>query len=151
MGNIDAVASAYSLYDYHIAADIGGDAAYDNLNERAKARGLRLASDMVPNHTGIFSDWVLYRPHYFIQSDHPPFPNYSFTGENLSSDPSIEVRIEDGYYRHSDAAVVFQRIDKNNGVVKYLYHGNDGTNMPWNDTAQLNFMNPEVLFCQLKG
>lgn len=144
MGNIDAVASAYSLFDYHIAADIGGDAAYDNLNERAKARGLRLASDMVPNHTGIFSDWVLHRPHYFIQSDHPPFPNYSFTGENLSSDPSVEVRIEDGYYRHSDAAVVFQRIDKNNGVVKYLYHGNDGTNMPWNDTAQLNFMNPEV-------
>ncbi len=144
MGNIDAVASAYSLYDYHIAADLGGDAAYDNLNDRAKARGLRLASDMVPNHTGIYSDWVLHHPEYFIQSDYPPFPNYSFTGENLSQDPSIEVRIEDGYYRHSDAAVVFQRIDKNNGIVKYLYHGNDGTNMPWNDTAQLNMLKPEV-------
>lgn len=144
MGNIDAVASAYSLYDYHIANDIGGDAAYDNLNQRARARGLRLASDMVPNHTGIFSDWVLYHPEYFIQSDQPPFPNYSFTGENLSSDSSIEIRIEDGYYRKDDAAVVFQRIDKNNNVVKYLYHGNDGTNMPWNDTAQLNMMRPEV-------
>ena len=144
MGNIDSVASAYSLYDYHIAADLGGDAAYDNLNQRAKARGLRLASDMVPNHTGIYSDWVLHRPDYFIQSDYPPFPGYSFTGENLSPDPSIEIRIEDGYYRHSDAAVVFQRVDKNNGIVKYLYHGNDGTNMPWNDTAQLNMMKPEV-------
>ena len=29
-------------------------------------------------------------------------------------------------------------------MVKYLYHGNDGTNMPWNDTAQLNMMKPEV-------
>jgi len=28
--------------------------------------------------------------------------------------------------------------------VKYIYHGNDGTTMPWNDTAQLNYLNPEV-------
>ena len=27
---------------------------------------------------------------------------------------------------------------------KYFYHGNDGTSMPWNDTAQLNYLNPEV-------
>ena len=25
-----------------------------------------------------------------------------------------------------------------------IYHGNDGTHMPWNDTAQLNYLNPEV-------
>ncbi len=25
-----------------------------------------------------------------------------------------------------------------------MYHGNDGTNMPWNDTAQLNYLKPEV-------
>ena len=144
MGNTDAVASAYSLFDYQVADDLGGEEAYQDLNRRAKARGIRLASDMVPNHTGIFSKWVLEKPEYFIQSDYPPFPNYRFTGENLSEDPNVEIRIEDGYWSHSDAAVVFQRIDKINGSVKYFYHGNDGTNMPWNDTAQLNLLKQEV-------
>lgn len=144
MGNTDAVASAYSLFDYTIAGDLGGEEAYFNLNERAKKRGIRLASDMVPNHTGIFSKWVIEHPEYFIQSDYPPFPNYSFTGENLSPDPNYQIRIEDGYYSQSDAAVVFQRIDNRTGKTVYMYHGNDGTNMPWNDTAQLDMLKPEV-------
>ncbi len=144
MGNIDAVASAYSLYDYKIAEELGGEEAYADLNRRAKEKGLRLASDMVPNHTGIYSDWVINHPEYFIQSSYSPFPNYRFTGENLSHDPNIEIRIEEGYYKHSDAAVVFQRIDKRSGEVSYIYHGNDGTNMPWNDTAQLDLLKKEV-------
>ena len=28
--------------------------------------------------------------------------------------------------------------------MKYIYHGNDGTHMPWNDTAQLDFTRQEV-------
>ncbi len=40
MGNIDAVASAYSLYDYQIAYDIGGEDAYNNLNKRARSAAL---------------------------------------------------------------------------------------------------------------
>jgi len=144
MGNIDAVASAYSLYDYEIAHDLGGEEAYQNLNHRAKQRGIRLASDMVPNHTGIYSRWVIEKPDYFIQSDFPPFPNYSFTGENLSEHSEFDIRIEDGYYRRSDAAVVFRYIDNRTGKVRYIYHGNDGTNMPWNDTAQLDMLKKEV-------
>ncbi len=143
MGNIDAVASAYSLYDYQIAYDIGGEDAYNNLNERAKARGIRLASDMVPNHTGIHSDWVRNHPEYFVQVSEPPF-DYHFTGENLSEDPNIEIKIEDGYWEKRDAAVVFRRIDKRYNDVRYIYHGNDGTNMPWNDTAQLDMLKHEV-------
>ena len=52
-GNVDAVASAYSLDDYRIAGDLGGEPAYAQLRDRAWARGIRLASDMVPNHMGI--------------------------------------------------------------------------------------------------
>lgn len=144
MGNIDAVASAYSLYDYQIANDLGGEEAYNNLNHRCKIRGIRLASDMVPNHTGIFSNWIVNHPEYFIQTDQPPFPSYTFNGPDLSDDPSIQIRIEDGYWRRTDAAVVFQRIDNRTGKVTYIYHGNDGTNMPWNDTAQLNMLEKEV-------
>ncbi|NTU75249.1 MAG: alpha-amylase, partial [Anaerolineaceae bacterium] len=58
-GNPDAVASAYSLDSYQIAADLGGESAYQNLRDRAWQRGIRLASDMVPNHMGIDSGWVM--------------------------------------------------------------------------------------------
>jgi glycosidase len=143
-GNVDAVSSAYSLYDYVIANDLGGEDAFQNLKGRAIYRGIRIASDMVPNHTGIYSKWVIEKPDYFIQTDRPPFPGYTFYGPNLSDDPRVEVRIEDKYYTREDAAVVFQRRDSYTGSIKYIYHGNDGTHMPWNDTAQLNLLNPEA-------
>lgn len=143
-GNHDAAPSAYSLYDYVIANELGGEGAFQNLKHRCWIRGIRLASDMVPNHTGIFSKWILENPDYFIQLDYPPYPNYSFTGPDLSDDHSIQIRIEDKYYSKQDAAVVFQLIDNRNGQIRYIYHGNDGTNMPWNDTAQLNLLKPEA-------
>lgn len=143
-GNIDAASSAYSLYDYVIADALGGEPAFENLKSRCWKRGIRLASDMVPNHTGIYSKWMIEKPEFFIQSDTPPYPGYSFFGPNLSEDDRVEIRIEDKYFSRTDAAVVFQRIDKYTGDVRYIYHGNDGTNMPWNDTAQLNLLIPEV-------
>ncbi|MCE7921173.1 MAG: hypothetical protein DYG85_16980, partial [Chloroflexi bacterium CFX1] len=30
------------------------------------------------------------------------------------------------------------------GDLRYIYHGNDGTSFPWNDTAQLDYSKPEV-------
>lgn len=143
-GNVDAVASAYSLYDYQIAYDLGGEEGYRNLEWRTRQRGIRLACDMVPNHTGIYSKWMFEHPDYFVQSDYSPFPNYKFEGPNLSEDDRVQLRIEDGYWYKSDAAVVFQRVDNNTGRVSYIYHGNDGTNMPWNDTAQLDLLKKEV-------
>ncbi|SYZ73422.1 conserved hypothetical protein [Candidatus Zixiibacteriota bacterium] len=144
MGNPEAASSAYSLYDYVIARDLGGEDAFQQLKERAARRGLRLASDMVPNHMGIYSKWTIEHPQWFLQSDHPPFPVYQYNGMDLSEDPRVCLQIEDGYWQQRDAAVVFKRIDKWTGDTRYIYHGNDGTSMPWNDTAQLNFLMPEV-------
>jgi glycosidase len=144
MGNPEAASSAYSLYDYVIATELGGESAFENLKTRAWQRGIRLSSDMVPNHTGIYSKWVTEKPEYFIQNKVPPYPNYKFTGINLSDDDRVEVRVEDQYYSKTDAAVVFERLDKFTGDRTYIYHGNDGTNMPWNDTAQLDLMKAEV-------
>ncbi|MBV5340500.1 MAG: alpha-amylase [Deltaproteobacteria bacterium] len=143
-GNPEAIASAYSLYDYEVAADLGGWDALANLRERAKSRGIRLASDMVPNHTGIYSRWVSQHPDWFVQTGYPPFPTYKFTGEDLSGDSNICLQVEDGYWNKSDAAVVFKHYDKNSGRARYIYHGNDGTSIPWNDTAQLNYLIPEL-------
>jgi len=143
-GNSDAVASAYSLYDYRIAADIGGEPAYINLRDRAFHKGIRLASDMVPNHMGIDSPWVVEHPEWFIARPHTPYPAYSFEGPDLSSDDRVEIKIEDHYFTQSDAAVVFRRRDKATGETRYIYHGNDGTSFPWNDTAQLDYLNAAV-------
>ncbi len=143
-GNSDAIASAYSLDSYDVAQDIGGENAYRDLRDRASRFGIRLASDMVPNHMGIDSSWVINHPDWFLKSDYPPYPNYSFNGPDLSSNDRVGVFIEDGYWSKRDAAVVFKRTDRWTGDAKYIYHGNDGTHMPWNDTAQLDFTKPEV-------
>ncbi len=143
-GNPDAAASAYSLRDYTIADDVGGDAAWANLKDRAWQRGIRLASDMVPNHMGIDSRWVIEHPHWFLSAPHPPYPSYTFHGPDLSPDSRVGIHLEDHYYDRSDAAVVFMRVDRGSGETRFIYHGNDGTQMPWNDTAQLDYLNPEV-------
>ncbi|HTP60381.1 MAG TPA: alpha-amylase family glycosyl hydrolase, partial [Spirochaetia bacterium] len=146
MGNQDAEASAYSLFDYTISGELGGEQSLYNLKERAWKRGIRLASDMVPNHTGIDSRWMTEHPERFLSWPHswPPFPSYSFSGDNLSRMPGVGIYLEDHYWSRSDAAVVFKRVDFSSGDARLIYHGNDGTHMPWNDTAQLDFLKPET-------
>ncbi|MBR4790584.1 MAG: alpha-amylase [Treponema sp.] len=143
-GNPEAAASAYSLYDYNIAQNIGGWDALANLRQRLWQRGIRLASDMVPNHTGMDGDWVINRPDLFIQRRDCPFPHYTFNGENLSQDGRVSLYLEDHYYSKNDCSVVFKRVDNQTGDTRYIYHGNDGTGLPWNDTAQIDFLNPEA-------
>jgi hypothetical protein len=138
-GHHDAVASAYSLKNYDIAEDLGGWAAYDNLKHRAAAAHLRLASDMVPNHMGIDSPWVIEHPDWFIHRWESPFPAYSFNGPDLSSDSRVEIKIDDRYYDQTDAAVAFRLRHYASGETRYVYHGNDGTTFAWNDTAQLDY------------
>jgi len=143
-GNPDAIPSAYSIYDYVIADDLGGDQAFQHLKDSASHAGLRLAADMVPNHMGIYSRWIHDHPQRFLQLDHKPFPGYTYTGPDLSPSDQISIYLEDHYYQQSDAAVVFKRVDHASGETSYIYHGNDGTAMPWNDTAQLNFLRKDV-------
>jgi len=143
-GNPEAAASAYSLYDYDIAGELGGWGALCNLRERCMHRGIRLGSDMVPNHTGIDSKWMIEHPDRFLQLPYPPFPTYNYNCGNLSGRDDITVQIEEHYFSRSDAAVVFKRVDNDTGNTRYIYHGNDGTSMPWNDTAQIDFLNPEA-------
>jgi glycosidase len=143
-GNKDAEASAYSLKNYEIAESIGGWPALENLRSRCADRNIRLASDMVPNHCGIDGDWVFEHGDYFVQQDTPPFPSYTYEGPDLSDDERAEIKIEDHYYDRTDAAVAFRRRDRKTGKTTYIFHGNDGTSMPWNDTAQLDYLNPET-------
>lgn len=144
MGDLEAGASAYAIPRYRIAADLGGMEALESLRKRAWRYGIRLAADVVPNHTSIDSDWLLEHPEWFLSLPESPFPRYRFSGPDLSPDPRVGLYLEDGYRDRSDAAVVFQRVDRATGDVRYVYHGNDGTGLPWNDTAQIDHLNPEA-------
>ncbi|MEO5704014.1 MAG: alpha-amylase family glycosyl hydrolase [Candidatus Limnocylindrales bacterium] len=143
-GDLDAVASAYAIDEYQIAEDLGGESAFEHLRGRAWSRGIRLAADMVPNHMGIDSRWVVEHPERFVSVQEPPFPAYTFGGPDLSGDPRAEITLEDHYWDNSDAAVVFRRRDRASGEQRFIYHGNDGTSFPWNDTAQLDYLNADV-------
>jgi 4-alpha-glucanotransferase len=135
-------ASAYSVFDYRVADEWGGEEALARFHDLCTRHGIRLGCDMVPNHTGIDSRLLREHPEWFMQAEFLPFPNYRFEGENLSQDPAMEIHIEQGYYTRSDAAVVFA-LDRN-GQRRYIYHGNDGTGLPWNDTAQLDHTRADV-------
>jgi len=84
------------------------------------------------------------QPLPFFSLPYSPFPVYRFNGPDLSSDHRVEIKIDDRYYDRSDAAVAFRRVDRWTGDTRYIYHGNDGTSFPWNDTAQLDYLKPEV-------
>ena len=62
----------------------------------------------------------------------------------MSDNPRAGIFIEDHYYNKTDAAVVFQLRTSGPDSTRYVYHGNDGTSFPWNDTAQLDYSKPEV-------
>ena len=79
-GQSDAVASAYSLKEYRIADDLGGTEAYEHLRNRAAAFGVRLASDMVPNHMGIDSTWVIEHPEWFYLAAGEPVSGVQLRG-----------------------------------------------------------------------
>jgi glycosidase len=141
-GDRDAEGSAYAVAEYVVDERLGGDAALATLRTRAGAVGIRIVTDMVPNHVAIDGRWVNERPELLLSAAHPPFKNYRYSGENLSGEPGTAIRIEDGYERGDDAAVAFER--RAEGSLQYIYHGNDGTNMPWKDTAQIDYLNAEA-------
>ena len=93
---------------------------------------------------GIDSQWVIEHPDWFLSLPYPPYPSYSFNSENLADDERVGIILEDHYYSKTDASVVFKRFDRYTGDVRYIYHGNDGTSFPWNDTAQLDYSQAQV-------
>lgn len=140
----DAIASAYSVNDYRIAENLGGEAAYLSLKEKAAKQNIRLAADMVPNHTGLDADWVIKHPEWYINTAEKPKDFFAFDSPELSPEPDVSIKLEQHYFAQTGAAEVFQHIDKRSQQTRYIYHGNDGTSMPWNDTAQLNYLRSEV-------
>ena len=105
---------AYSLIDYQIADDLGGEAAYQQpararlaarhppgQRHGAQPHGHRLALGRSSTRTGSCS-----RPT-------PPYPGVlASTGPTCRRDPRVGIYLEDHYYDNTDAAVVFKRVDR---------------------------------------
>ena len=144
-GNPDAAASAYSLDDYVIAWDLGGEDAWANLRHRAWQRGVpaRVGHGPQPHgHRLALGDRAPGVVPLAARSPRTP-PTRSAARTSASTTASRSgSRTTTGTTR--DAAVVFERRDRWSGERRYIYHGNDGTSFPWNDTAQLDFSQAAV-------
>ena len=144
-GDADAVASAYAIDEYRIADDLGGEAAFEDLS------GARLGARH-PDRRGHGPEPHGHRlalghrapgaVHLACPSRRSP-PTRS-AGPDLSPDARVEITLEDHYWDGTDAAVVFRRRDRASGEERFIYHGNDGTSFPWNDTAQLDYLSADV-------
>jgi glycosidase len=62
----DFEGSPYAIADYVVADDLGGDAALDDFVARARARGLRVMADFVPNHVAVDSPLLDAHPEWAI-------------------------------------------------------------------------------------
>jgi hypothetical protein len=112
----DIVGSCFAVRRYAVRADFGGDEALARLRERARARGLRLMLDFVPNHTALDHDWVTTHPEFYV----------SGTEIDLARAPANYTRVETG-----------------RGPA-LLAHGRDPYFPGWTDTLQLDYANPTL-------
>ena len=95
---------------------------------------------MVPNHVGMDGKWIVEHPERFLQLPHSPFPSYTFNGPNLNNIRGSACTSKMGIGMKRMLRFSFKRVDHGTGEETYIYHGNDGTQMPWNDTAQLDYL-----------
>ncbi|MBM3136741.1 MAG: hypothetical protein FJZ98_00980 [Chloroflexi bacterium] len=143
-GRDHLIGSAYSVNGYQVAMDLGGELAMEKLKMKAGDQGIFIACDMIPNHTGLDSNWLLDHPDWYIGTLEKPISTWEYNSKDLSPRNGIQIRLEDGYYTQQEAAEVFQYTTSDGFGPLFIYHGNDGTSMPWNDTAQLDYLNSDV-------
>jgi alpha-glucosidase len=87
--------SGYDVSDYtDVDPQYGTLADFDALVESARAKGLRVLLDVVPNHTSIEHPWFREHPDWYIWADKPNNWRSAFGG-------SAWTRLGDRYYLHS--------------------------------------------------
>lgn len=112
----DVSGSCFSIRDYSVHTDFGGNAALERLRRRVHNHGLRLLLDFVPNHTAPDHLWVTEHPDFYVRG----------TEEQLEREPRNYVRID---------------TPRGPEVIAY---GRDPYFPGWADTRQLNYANPKL-------
>jgi len=112
----DITGSPYSIFDYEPDPTFGSKEDFENLKHILEDEGLSLIVDFVPNHTACDHPWIRRHPDWFIP------------GQLTES---------------GDCPAGFFPADTDLGK-KCIAHGKDPYFDPWNDTAQINYFNPEA-------
>ena len=113
----DIGGSPYSIQAYEPDLLIGD---WDDLRKARRAlnrRGMGLILDFVPNHTGLDHGWVLKHPDRYLQVD-----------------PE----------RCREDSTSFYSVTESTGRTRCLARGRDPSSPPWQDTLQLNILEPET-------
>lgn len=84
----DHIGSAYSIQDYRVNDNFGGDAALALFRAQLQDHGLKLILDFVPNHTAPDHPWAANRPDYYITG----------TAEDLAGAPDSFIESHGSYY-----------------------------------------------------
>jgi hypothetical protein len=109
-GNPEAVPSAYSLFDYQIAEDLGGENAYREFRDTAWNRAIDLPVTCAESRPAFTLDGSLsIQIGLYLGSQ--PFSLVHLGGVDLSHVISRFIN-EDHYYSTTDAAVVFKLKDR---------------------------------------
>jgi hypothetical protein len=110
----DVIGSPYSIDEYELNPQLGSPDELYKVKERINQLGMKLLLDFVPNHFGAASRFITTNPEIFLTADE----------ELLKNDPLT-------FFKHSSSQKVF-------------VHGRDPFFLPWQDTIQVNYFNPEA-------
>lgn len=116
VGEMDIGGSGFSIVDYTVRAEYGGEAALVRLRERLQRRGMRLMLDFVPNHTALDHRWAEEHPEYYMLGSE----------KDLARMPLNYIRMEC------------------KGGSRIFAYGRDPHFPGWPDTLQLDYGNPAV-------
>jgi hypothetical protein len=64
----DVAGSPYSIANYEVPAELGGETGLEEFRKRLQRAGLKLMLDFVPNHLGLDHPWLSEQPELFVQS-----------------------------------------------------------------------------------
>ena len=111
----DVIGSPFAIDDYIINPELGDEKDLLELKEKLNKNNIKLFLDFIPNHFGADSVLLNSRPEIFLQTDK----------ESFIKDP-------------------YAFFEYNAGHPVYVAHGRDPFFPPWDDTAQLNYFEPET-------
>ena len=86
----DIGSSPMAISGYTCKPELGGDAALERLRDRARASGLSLMLDFVPNHAGLDHPWAVTHPEFLIRGN----------AEDLRREPGRWITIGDHVFAH---------------------------------------------------